>query len=144
MGTLLRHLPGLVCSAELAALAFGRQELLRARGLGEPPPRTIERLADPAFHARMLVCLNGLRVRAQREADDTLRFLVDAAQYYIEDVRGPAWDNPLVVACYYRDVAGLEGRPFQARDAERACAAYERDHQPLLERMLAERTARSG
>jgi hypothetical protein len=139
VSTALRRLPALVCEPELARAGFDPRALEQARRTGESPPDTIERLADPAFHAKLLVTLNDLRNRAWKQADDLSRFLVDSAEYYIEQVRGPAWDNPLVVALYFRDVARLAKRTLSPDTCMQACEDYERDYKALLEAKVAAR-----
>jgi len=135
----LRRLPTLACEPELARAGFDPRELDQARRIGEAAPDTIERLAGSAFHAKLLVALNDLRNRSWKSADELTRFLVDSASYYIEQVRGPAWDNPLVVALYCRDAARLEGRDLPAEECLAACERYEHDYQTLLEAKVAAR-----
>ena len=84
----------------MADFGLGVEAVAETRAAGLAPPDAIGRLADPAFHARLLVHLNNLKNRAFAANDDTLRFLIEAAVYYIEEVRGPPWDNPLVVASF--------------------------------------------
>ena len=103
LGPLLQRLPTLVCEPELARLEMEADELDQSLVAGEAAPDVIGRLAGPAFHARLLVRLNDLKVRALADEDEPLRFLIESAVYYIEEIRGPPWDNPLVVAYYYRD-----------------------------------------
>ncbi|MCH8844621.1 MAG: hypothetical protein IID61_16795 [SAR324 cluster bacterium] len=136
LGPLLQRLPTLACEPELARLEMAADELDRALAAGEAAPDVIGRLAGPAFHARLLVRLNDLKVRALADGDEPLRFLIESAVYYIEEIRGPPWDNPLVVAYYYRDVAQLAGTSFGAEAAIQAVKAYEAEFQQLLEQKL--------
>ncbi len=136
LGPLLQRLPTLACEPELARLELEEDELDQALAAGEAAPDVIGRLAGPAFHARLLVRLNDLKVRALAGEDEPLRFLIESAVYYIEEIRGPPWDNPLVVAYYYRDLAKLAGETFDAGAAIRAVKAYEAEFQELLEQKL--------
>ena len=81
-----------------------------------------------------MVHLNNLKNRAFEANDDTLRFLIEAAVYYIEEVRGPPWDNPLVVACYYKSLATREGKEYPPEACLAAVKAYELEFKALLEK----------
>lgn len=132
----MQRLPTLACEPEMARLEMEADELDRALVAGEAAPDVIGRLAGPAFHARLLVRLNDLKVRAQAGGDEPLRFLIESAVYYIEEIRGPPWDNPLVVAYYYRDLAKLAGKTYGAEAAIQAVKSYESEFQDLLEQKL--------
>lgn len=133
LGKLLKDLPALACDPEMADFGLGVEAVAETRAAGLAPPDAIGRLADPAFHARLLVHLNNLKNRAFEANDDTLRFLIEAAVYYIEEVRGPPWDNPLVVGFFYRDVARLNGKGFTPADGRAAVKKYERRYKKLLD-----------
>jgi len=117
----------------MADFGLGVEAVAETRAAGLAPPDAIGRLADPAFHARLLVHLTNLKNRAFEANDATLRFLIEAAVYYIEEVRGPPWDNPLVVGFFYRDVARLNGKGFTPADGRAAVKKYERRYKKLLD-----------
>ena len=129
---LLRELPALACAPEMEGFDFDEGELREATADGLAAPEVIGRLAGPAFHARLLVRLNEIKFRAWQNKNDALYFQADSARYYIEGARGPAWDNPLVVACYYKSLAERGGGDFTARAARAAVKTYERKFKALL------------
>jgi len=122
----LADLPLLVFEPEFAPAGFDPEEVRQAHKDRLSDPATIERLGDLAMHARLLICINNLMERAYGAKDDTLFFLGDAARFYIEDYRGPAWDNPLVVALYLRTLHQMKGRPVTPEVLKDAVKEYER------------------
>ena len=129
---LLRNLPVLACAPEMEGFGFDADEMREAEDEGLEPPDAIGKLAAQAFHARLLVRLNEIKYRAWKNKDDPLFFQADSARYYVEEARGPAWDNPLVVACYYKSLAAREGKDFTASTSLAAVKAYERKYKTLL------------
>jgi hypothetical protein len=140
MRRLLRELPALACAPEMEGFGFDEEELREATADGLAAPELIARLAGPAFNARLLVRLNEIKYRAWQNKDDALYFQADSARYYIEEARGPVWDNPLVVACYYKSLAKRDGGDFTARAGLSAVKTYERKFKALL----AEKTRAHG
>lgn len=118
----------------MGAFGFDPDELRETEAEGLEAPEVIGRLAGQAFHARLLVRLNEIKFRAWENRDDAIFFQVDSARYYIEDVRGPAWDNPLVVACYYKSLAMRDGKDFSPEACLAAVKAYELEFKTLLEK----------
>lgn len=125
-------MPALICLAEMEGFGFPEDELRDTLAAHLEPPEAISKLADQSFHARLLVRLNEIKSRARQSDDDALFFQADAARYFIEEARGPPWDNPLVVACYYKSIAGLEQRSFAASACLASVKAYERKYKLLI------------
>ena len=124
----------LACAPEMDGFGFDAEELEEAVEEGLAPPEIIGKLAGQSFHARLLVRLNEIKYRAWENKDDEVYFQADSARYYIEEVRGPPWDNPLVVACYYKSLAVRDGKAFTASTCLSAVKAYERKFKSLLDK----------
>ena len=122
---LLRDMPALLFEPEFRDVAFDEDELHQAHQERLSDPNVIARLADQALLARLLICINNLQGRAHTDANEKLLFLANAARFYIEQYRGPAWDNPLVVALYQRTLAARAGETLTRAGLKAAVKSYE-------------------
>ncbi|MEE8394690.1 MAG: hypothetical protein V3S29_01455 [bacterium] len=134
LARILAEVPGLVFHPEMEAAAFEPAPLRAALEEGLSDPAIIERLCDQAFAARMLICIENIKIRAHGAKDERLFFLADAARYYIEEFRGPAWDNPLAVGLFCRSLALRNGGTLNAGKLKKAIKRYEAKYRKELER----------
>jgi len=130
---MLLDVPGLLFEAEMGGLAMDPAALRATQAEGLGAPAAIERLTDQALLARLLICIEDIKVRAFAAQNDRLFFMADVARYYIEEFRGPPWDNPLVVALYCRSQAALAGEALSRAGIKQAVRAYEKANQAELD-----------
>lgn len=133
LGRLLAEVPGLVFQPEMETGGFEPAPLRAALEEGLSHPVIIDRLCDQALNARLLICIENIKVRAHGDRNESLFFLADAARFFIEEYRGPAWDNPLAVGLFYRSLALVRGETLTAAKLRKAVKKYESNFRRELE-----------
>ena len=130
---LIKKLPALVFESEMAEVGYDLEDVTKKGAEGKPVPDIIAVITDQALSYQILVAINEIKHRAFNAKNDDLFFLADCARFYIEEYRGPAWDNPLLVALFYRSTAQKKGEKFNKIKCKKAVGGYEKTYKKLLQ-----------
>lgn len=118
---LLRRVPEVALLAEFATARFTAEQLSRVAVSG--PRAGIAELADVAYLGRLRTALAALIRRADEEKNGGLRFISSSLLHFVTSL--PPERHPLVVALYFRSLAGEDSSALRPEELAFQMDEYE-------------------